>query len=333
LQWKSKDDRNDEFWGHQFFVGENPPTDAVIQFQVNLPVDELTLRVSDANGKTIREMSAPENRRQPGIRTMCWDMRHQPIEAPEPAGGPAAPGGAAGGGARGGSSRAEIPGVPTPIADAGYLPANPCGGQGGGGDAGPHVTPGTYQVSLVVDGSVVDAKPMNIVMDPAVDLAGVERRAYDEMLLSLHELQRRGTETAGHLDALYAQVQELSDTTGAMEDAPDDVKTDFAAFQEDFDELRVKFGVPLTRGGGGRGFGRRGGGDPANVLGRISTLKRNIMSFWEVPSDALVNQFYEVTPLLETAIGEAEGFLERARTLAETLEDHDITLTVPASGR
>ena len=31
LQWKAKDDRNDEFWGHDFFTGENPPTDAVIQ--------------------------------------------------------------------------------------------------------------------------------------------------------------------------------------------------------------------------------------------------------------------------------------------------------------
>ena len=35
----SKDDQNDEFWGHQFFVGENPPTDAVIQFHLKKPVD------------------------------------------------------------------------------------------------------------------------------------------------------------------------------------------------------------------------------------------------------------------------------------------------------
>ena len=34
LQWKAKDDRNDEFWGHQVFVGENPPTEAVIQFNL-----------------------------------------------------------------------------------------------------------------------------------------------------------------------------------------------------------------------------------------------------------------------------------------------------------
>ena len=30
LQWRQWDDKNDEFWAHQYWVGENPPTDAVI---------------------------------------------------------------------------------------------------------------------------------------------------------------------------------------------------------------------------------------------------------------------------------------------------------------
>ena len=61
-------------------------------------------------------------------------------------------------------------------------------------------------------------------------------------------------------------------------------------------------------------------------------MERYISSFWEVPSEALVNQFHEVTPLLEMAIGEAQEILEGARALATTLEDHEITLTVPMSG-
>ena len=48
LQWKTKDDRNDEFWGHQFFAGENPPTDAVIQFNLKQPVPDLKVRIRDA---------------------------------------------------------------------------------------------------------------------------------------------------------------------------------------------------------------------------------------------------------------------------------------------
>ncbi len=342
LQWKSLDLRNDEFWGHQVFVGENPPTDAVIQYDLKRPADELSLRISDARGKTIRELAAPESRRQPGIRTLCWDMRYEPIQTPEAQGG--AGGGGGGFGGRGGGAAADIPGVPTPVAEAGFRPSDPCDmsdGQGGGGfggfggggaNAGPYVTPGTYSVALVVNGTEVDRKPIQIVMDPEVDLSGVERVAYDEMLIGLHELQRRGTEMAGMLDGVYSQVQEISGTIGDNDEVPANVKADFTSFQEALDELRVKFGVPLSAGGGGRrGFGR-GGGDPANVLARTSSLKSNIMSIWESPSAALVSQFYEVRPLLDAAMVDAEDLLAQARTLSATLGQYDVTLTVPPAG-
>jgi len=154
------------------------------------------------------------------------------------------------------------------------------------------------------------------------------------MLLSLHEAQRRGTAMAGLLDGLYAQVLEISGDIGDMENVPAEVKADFTAFHDVFDEIRVKFGVPLPAGGGGGrgGFGRRGGGDPANLVGRVSTLKGSIMSFWEAPSGALVSQFYEVRPLLDAAIAEGEDLLEQARGLAPTLAQYDITLTVPPAG-
>jgi hypothetical protein len=181
-----------------------------------------------------------------------------------------------------------------------------------------------------VNGNTVDTKPISIVMDPEVDLSGVDRLVYDEMLLSLHELQRRGTEVAGHLNVLYADLEAVADTIGDMDNVPGDVKADFTGFQEAFDAVRVKFGVPMAGGGGG--FGRRGGGDPANVLGRVSSVKSGIMSIWEVPSDALVNQYYEASPLLDAAIGEAEEALEQARLLAAKLEDFDLTLTLPPFG-
>ena len=46
----------------------------------------------------------------------------------------------------------------------------------------------------------------------------------------------------------------------------------------------------------------------------------------------LMNRYYEVTPLLDAAILEAEESLELARLLAEKLEDYDLTLTVPPFG-
>ena len=40
LEWKPKEDRNAEFWGHQYFVGENPTFEAVIQFDLKKPAGQ-----------------------------------------------------------------------------------------------------------------------------------------------------------------------------------------------------------------------------------------------------------------------------------------------------
>ena len=53
LQWKTKDDRNDEFWGHQFFTGENPPTDAVIAYHLKSAANDVKLRITDATGRRL----------------------------------------------------------------------------------------------------------------------------------------------------------------------------------------------------------------------------------------------------------------------------------------
>ncbi|HKS05683.1 MAG TPA: hypothetical protein VJR92_05170, partial [Gemmatimonadaceae bacterium] len=99
LQWKYKDDRNDEWWGHQTFVGENPPIDAVIQFYIKQPVTNPSLRITDATGARVRDIPIPASRNAPGIQTVCWDMRVEPIGA---AGAAPDAGGRGGGGGGGG---------------------------------------------------------------------------------------------------------------------------------------------------------------------------------------------------------------------------------------
>ena len=59
---------------------------------------------------------------------------------------------------------------------------------------------------------------------------------------------------------------------------------------------------------------------------------RNLAHLLPIPCGALVSQFYEVRPLLDAAIGDAHDSLDRARTLAATLGQYDITLTVPPAG-
>jgi hypothetical protein len=367
LQWKTKDDRNDEFWGHQFFSGENPPADAVIQFHLKRQVGNLQMKIVDAAGREVRMVDIPANRNQPGIQSVCWDMRVQPVEMPDlggargggdaagrrgggggAGGGQVAPARGGGQGGRGGGTDA-VPGVPTGLPPSGYRPENPCGGggggfggRGGGGGggalAGPHVMPGNYNVSLLVDGAVVDTKPLRVVADPGVQFTDAERKRWYDLAMELHELQKRGVDALAALQELYPQMEQIGEQLTSAS-VPAAVKTQFDAVKKDFDAVRVKFGVPVAAaaggGRGGRGGGGRGGGgaDPENVFARLGDVKNQIMGIWETPSDYNMKRYADVKAALPRAITETNGVLMRAMTLSQALKPHNITLNVPAPVR
>src|SRR5262249_43516949 len=50
-------DRNYEFWGDQTFYGENPPQAAVLSWLNKKPVGDVKLRVTDAAGRVVRDLS------------------------------------------------------------------------------------------------------------------------------------------------------------------------------------------------------------------------------------------------------------------------------------
>jgi hypothetical protein len=366
IQWKSKDDRNDEFWGHQFFTGENPPTDAVIQMLFGKPAVKPSLRISNATGKVLREVAIPDAKNVMGIQTICWDQRVEPIRSANVGAAAAAQGGGRGGaagGGRGGGAR-PIPGVPEGLPPVGHLAENPCaaggpaggggggGFGGGGGAAGPHVLPGTYTVALVSDGKVVQSKPLTIVMDPEVALSGTARTAYNTLLLDLHDALQRGTDVAARLATLDAEMLKVSSRvdSGSVSAAS---KTQYAAVRKDLDAVRVKFGQnPGGAGaGGGRGGGAgggRGGGaggatpdaqaafaqqaaaaQQANALGRLTTAKTAIQNLWETPSAALVKQATDAKAALAVAVTEANALMARARALSNQLGRDNVTILVP----
>src|SRR5439155_23886988 len=81
-------DRNYEFWGDQTFYGENPPQAAVISWINKRQVGDVKLKITDAAGRDVREISGTvlANRNKPGIQSACWDLRVQPVAAPPQAG-------------------------------------------------------------------------------------------------------------------------------------------------------------------------------------------------------------------------------------------------------
>ncbi len=280
------DDRNDEFWGHQYFLGENPPYEAVIQYSLKKQPKEAKLKITDALGKDVREVALTGNKLQPGFETACWDMRVEPIPMAAPAGATpgqaggrgAGGGGQGGGGGRGGARGPVIPGIPTPQPDAGFMPENPCGGAGGGrgggggfggggGNAGPLVLPGTYNVALIVDGQTIETKPIKVVADPDVKMNDLQRKRYTDMLMDLHDMQRQGTPVQQALNSLFQQMSGVATRVKDSTSVPAAVKTQFEAFNKEFDTVRAKFGVPMAAGGGGRGGGGGAGGGRGGAPG------------------------------------------------------------------
>jgi len=352
LQWRQWDDRNDEFWGHQFWLGENPTTQAVLQIYVKKAVSDVSLKITDVAGKTVREIAVPANRLTPGIQSICWDMRVDPIVAGGGGAGAAAAaaaqqfagrgaaggggaGGAGGGGGRGGGA------VPQP--EAGYMTQNACGGGGGGGRGGgggggtaPMVLPGTYNVALMVGGKAVETKPLKIVADPVLQNDNGRKRAA-EVAMDLHDVQRRGSQMADALTSLDGQMTDAAAKVKASK-APDSVKTQFDAFAKEFDSTKAKFGVggpaaaPAAGRGGGGGGGRGGGPgpDPNNVLGKVSTLKGDLMGFGDMITDKQLKDYAELKVALPKAVSDANAVLIKAMALSQTLKKYDVTLTVPA---
>lgn len=363
LQWKFKDDRNDEFWGHQTFIGENPPTDAVIQFHVKGSAQAMAVRISRGSN-VIREIPVPATKIRPGIQTVCWDQRVAPIPAPAgPQGGGFGGGGGGGGGGGqfgGGQGGARpVPGVRAPLPTAGYQPLNPCaaggpgggggfgGFGGGGGNAGPYATPGAYTVSLVADGQVVDSKPLTIVMDPEVEkhFTGSARIAYDKLVNDLHTLQTNGAATSTKLSALATQVAIMDSKIDSTASVTPEMKSRYAAFKKEFDDVRVKFGVQPGRlpgaaapGAGGPGAGGPGGGGggfgggfaaPNNALGRVGQIKGVLVGLWETPSAASVKQAADASKALTEAMKEADALMAKIGGVNETLRTTGLAITMP----
>jgi len=124
-------------------------------------------------------------------------------------------------------------------------------------------------------------------------------------------------------------MTEIAGKIDGMSDVPANVKTQFQALNTAYEAVRVKFGVPVTAGGGGRGGFGRGGGAGNNALAQVALAKGQIMNVWEAPSTAVSRQAASARTALTNAISEANRVLSQARSLAPTLGRHNLTLNVP----
>lgn len=299
-------DRNYEFWGDQTFLGENPPQAARLSWYLDEPADSLAVRISDAAGRTVRELTgdALDGANAAGINTACWDLRVEP--APEVAPPPPS----------NDDDDDDDEGERSPFG-AGCAAGG--GGFGGGATAGPFVLPGTYQVSLVVDGQTVETQPLKVIADPEVALSDSERASLFTRASELHALQVDASRVANRIAAINRQLPGITSTLAGRSDVPASVTQQFEAFKKAFAAIAPKFARPSG--------GRFGGGPSNNVLTNIARAKGGLMGGM-MPTETTLSAYSKATTETPAAIAEAERVLQQAAAVAKALAAHGITLRI-----
>lgn len=325
LQWKTKDDRNDEFWGHQWFTGENPPAEAVLQFHVQRDVRSLELRVVGARNAEVRRLEVPEAKRARGMQSVCWDLRVAPIAVGTPPAGAGRGPAAAGGQGAAPAQQRPVPGVRAPLPEVGFRPDNPCGGAGGfgggfgfGGNAniGPYVAPGRYTVELIADGTVVDSKPITVVADPGLTWTTQERAAYDRLVVALHDEHRRAATTVARLNTLRSQLSTVQQRADSLNLSADE-RASLGQLKARLDTVGPELGV---------GIALQGGAGAGNPYSRFTGLKTSVISLWETPSAGLQQQIRAAREALAPALRDADRLLTDATRVGRSMQGKGVTL-------
>jgi photosystem II stability/assembly factor-like uncharacterized protein len=203
--------------GQKKWTGENPPQGALITYYLkSQPPGEVNITISDKDGRPVRRMRRVAD--DAGINRVVWDLRHDP-----PAGGGGGRGGRGGGGAAGASTEGPQGGAAPDTSLAGLRarraaaavnaeeaqPSAEEGGFGGrGGGGGLEVLPGTYTVSVSVNGKQL-TKPVQVELDPRSDMTPAQLTAQFQTATQLNDLAARVNRIVTGTDDLLAQLTSL----------------------------------------------------------------------------------------------------------------------------
>jgi photosystem II stability/assembly factor-like uncharacterized protein len=168
--------------GAKTWTGENPPTGAAITYALGRAVPEGTafaLEVLDARGSVVRTLR--DASRSAGVHRVWWDLAYEPART------------------RGAAGRGQG------------------GGGGFGGVAAPRALPGTFTVRLTVGDQRLE-KPLEVRLDPTVQVARADLEAQFELAVRLRDMQSLVNDT---LRALDGRKEELEARKRAADALPD----------------------------------------------------------------------------------------------------------------
>jgi photosystem II stability/assembly factor-like uncharacterized protein len=255
LYWEDVSNMN-----HYFFTAKNPAEGATFTYHLSQPAQRVRLLVTGPGGKVVREVTGPATAGT--IHRVNWDLRY-----PIPAG--MARGGGGGGGEEGGGG-AFGPGTEKPGAIALPVPSHDIGPRG------PQIAPGTFKVTLEVDGVATESRSFEVRGDPASSVTAAQHKAREAFVVEVMDLLSKIETLANGLQARRAAAS-----------------GDEATRLQGLEQRLV--GGPGGRGGGGGGRG----GQP--VRQRLAGL---ITAF--VGSGARTGTLSAPTATMTTTLGEAK---------------------------
>ena len=196
--------------GQRSYKGENPPNGAIVSyFLKSQPAGEVIIEIADAGGRLVRRFKRVPD--EAGVSRVTWDLRYE-----SPAG--AAP-------ARG-AGRAGTPAAPVDTSLQGLRERRRAGAANSDageeenffGPAAVAVVPGTYQVTLIVNGRKY-MKPVTVQNDPRVEMTPAQVATQFDAARAVEATQTRVTRVIAAIDELVRQLTAVQTTLRATRDS------------------------------------------------------------------------------------------------------------------
>ena len=252
--------------------GENPPNAASLNYWIGDDATEsVKLRIENASGDVVRTMDGGT---EPGVNRAWWDFQDEP------------------------GTQVKLWTKPL-FANWFSMPDE--GFRSGGRVGGMLQPPGTYTVTLVIDGEDAASQPLTVLKDPTSEGSLSDIRTQYTLMDEIRADQEGAAAAVNRIELIRKQI---ADIRTVVDETSDDTDEEFDAASSTLEEQLIEVESSLVQ------LKTTGGGDgvrwPAMLWGQLNYLRGAVGSADFRPTD----QHGEVQVILRQQLRDAEEALE-----------------------
>jgi hypothetical protein len=286
IAFNQANDQMKDFEGDRVFLGPNPQPGVALFYRLRADAKDVKVTIRDSSNTVVRELSgdATKEKAKTGLNAVRWDLRHPPLRP-----------------LRGQQQQAQGTGAQA-AAVAAFT---------GAGSNGPFVLPGTYRVTLAVDGREANTVNVAVSGDAAIQIADADRRTWHDTALALHRLREKATDVADQVNEAWTRFQAIEQQARGQ-NLPPALKEQLEAVRKELEGVRTRLGLGGTGQGGGGGFGAQN----QNLRGRMGQLQNAIMASTSLPTEVQLRQKQEIEAAWPKLAAEASAAMAKLPALA-----------------